>query len=454
MMSTAMAAEAPHRGQLHSWKEIAHYLGVTERTAQKWERERGLPVHRMPGEKGRVVAWLDELDRWRSSGLDKPAWWVSVGFWRVFALTSAAVLLAVTLGVALDFLLRTRAGPPVRFVLEGRSLRVLDANGREAWRTLLEQPAAEGVSPAYWLSRRLAWFGDLNADGRTEFLYAHHPDSYSTAGDTLICYSHTGRVLWRYRNTRTVASRSERFAPPWLVAFVMPLPPSPGGARRVLVVTHHLSWYPAQVAVLSSEGRLLGEYWHSGHILFGETAELDGDPDPEVLLAGISNSYKTSTLIALDPENLHGASREEEHPDYQLLVPGGSCEKARLLFPRTCISRLLDPYSKPSGLFVHAGRIHFGTNERRGEQDCTTLYQFDMNLNLLSAEVNDAFLACHRELEVAGRLNHPFTEAELQGLRQVRVLRHWNPVTSVQAPAEEPAWQAASGPSGHSPGRR
>jgi excisionase family DNA binding protein len=273
MMSTAMAGEPPHRGQLHSWKEIAQYLGVTERTAQKWERERGLPVHRMPGEKGRVVAWLDELDRWRSSGLDKPAWWVSVGFWRVFALTSAAVLLAVTLGVALDFLLRTRAGPPVRFVLEGRSLRALDANGREAWRTLLEQPAAEGVSPAYWLSRRLAWFGDLNADGRTEFLYAHHPDSYSTAGDTLICYSHTGRVLWRYRNTRTVASRSERFAPPWLVAFVMPLPPSPGGARRVLVVTHHLSWYPAQVAVLSSEGRLLGEYWHSGHILFGETAE-------------------------------------------------------------------------------------------------------------------------------------------------------------------------------------
>jgi len=338
---------------------------------------------------------------------------------------------------------------------------VLDANGREAWRALLEQPAAEGVSPAYWLSRRLAWFGDLNADGRTEFLYAHHPDSYSTAGDTLICYSHTGRVLWRYRNTRTVASRSERFAPPWLVAFVMPLPPSPGGARRVLVVTHHLSWYPAQVAVLSSEGRLLGEYWHSGHILFGETAELDGDPDPEVLLAGISNSYKTSTLIALDPENLHGASREEEHPDYQLLVPGGSCEKARLLFPRTCISRLLDPYSKPSGLYVHAGRIHFGTNERRGEQDCTTLYQFDMNLNLLSAEVNDAFLACHRELEVAGRLDHPFTEAELQGLRQVRILCHWDTLRSAQEPppgsgpaTEETGRQPAAGPQSPSRNRR
>ena len=456
-----MGREPPHRVQLHSWKEIAQYLGVTERTAQKWERQRGLPVHRLPGEKGRVIAWLDELDRWRSSVLDKPAWWVSVSFWRGFAFTSATVLLAVALGFALHLLLRARHGPPVRFVLEGRALRALDANGREAWRTLLEQPPAEGVSPSYWLSHRLAWFGDLNADGRTEFLYVHHPDAYYTLGDVLICYSHTGQVLWRYRNTRTVASPGERFAPPWLVAFVLPLPPLADGTRRVLVVTHHLSWYPAQVAVLSSEGRVLGEYWHSGHILFGEIAELDGDPQPEVLLAGISNSHRTSTLIALDPEDLHGASQEEAFPHYQLLARGGPCEKARLLFPRTCISRLFDPYSKPSGLFVHAGRVHFGTNERTGEQDCTTLYQFDMKLNLLSAEVNDAFLACHRELEVAGQLDHPFTEAELQALRQVRILRHWDTSRSAQEPppaagpaTEEPGWQPAAGPQPPSRNRR
>ena len=38
--------------QLTSWKEIAHHLSVNVRAAQKWERERGLPVHRASGARG------------------------------------------------------------------------------------------------------------------------------------------------------------------------------------------------------------------------------------------------------------------------------------------------------------------------------------------------------------------------------------------------------------------
>ena len=50
--------------QLDSWKEIAHHLGVHVRTAQKWERERGLPVHRLPGVRSRVSAHTASLDAW------------------------------------------------------------------------------------------------------------------------------------------------------------------------------------------------------------------------------------------------------------------------------------------------------------------------------------------------------------------------------------------------------
>ena len=50
---------------LASWKEIAHYLGVNIRTAQKWERERGLPVHRASGPRGRVSADTASLDAWK-----------------------------------------------------------------------------------------------------------------------------------------------------------------------------------------------------------------------------------------------------------------------------------------------------------------------------------------------------------------------------------------------------
>ena len=51
--------------QLTSWKEIAHYLGVNVRTAQKWERERSLPVRRVPGARSRVSADSDSLEAWK-----------------------------------------------------------------------------------------------------------------------------------------------------------------------------------------------------------------------------------------------------------------------------------------------------------------------------------------------------------------------------------------------------
>jgi len=51
--------------QLTSWKEIAHYLGVNIRTAQRWERERGLPVRRVPGARSRVSTDTATLDVWK-----------------------------------------------------------------------------------------------------------------------------------------------------------------------------------------------------------------------------------------------------------------------------------------------------------------------------------------------------------------------------------------------------
>ena len=51
--------------RLNSWKEIASFFGRDERTVRRWEKERGLPVHRLPGgEKGGVYVFTDELSGW------------------------------------------------------------------------------------------------------------------------------------------------------------------------------------------------------------------------------------------------------------------------------------------------------------------------------------------------------------------------------------------------------
>jgi len=55
----------PNR-RLDSWKEIASYFGRDERTLKRWEKDRGLPVRRLPGARGGVYAFTDELTLWMS----------------------------------------------------------------------------------------------------------------------------------------------------------------------------------------------------------------------------------------------------------------------------------------------------------------------------------------------------------------------------------------------------
>jgi Tfp pilus assembly protein PilF len=62
--------------RLDSWKEIASYLRRSLRTAQRWERDAGLPVRRVGGNGGAVYAFRSDLDAWwqrRSLNGDRPA---------------------------------------------------------------------------------------------------------------------------------------------------------------------------------------------------------------------------------------------------------------------------------------------------------------------------------------------------------------------------------------------
>jgi tetratricopeptide (TPR) repeat protein len=59
----------PLGNRLDCWKEIADYLGRGERTAKRWETERGLPTHRAPGAgRSGVYAFTAELDEWLKAG--------------------------------------------------------------------------------------------------------------------------------------------------------------------------------------------------------------------------------------------------------------------------------------------------------------------------------------------------------------------------------------------------
>ena len=62
------------KDQLHGWKEIATYLGRDERTAKRWEKQRGLPVRRIPGGgRANVYILIPELEAWLSADAAVPS---------------------------------------------------------------------------------------------------------------------------------------------------------------------------------------------------------------------------------------------------------------------------------------------------------------------------------------------------------------------------------------------
>ena len=66
--STVSPSPSQPGDRLDSWKQIAAYLGRSERTVRRWEENEGLPVHRLQHEKrGSVYAYPKELDGWWES---------------------------------------------------------------------------------------------------------------------------------------------------------------------------------------------------------------------------------------------------------------------------------------------------------------------------------------------------------------------------------------------------
>jgi tetratricopeptide (TPR) repeat protein len=53
--------------RLDSWKEIASFFDRDERTVRRWEKERDLPVRRLPGLRGGVYTFTDDLSQWMNA---------------------------------------------------------------------------------------------------------------------------------------------------------------------------------------------------------------------------------------------------------------------------------------------------------------------------------------------------------------------------------------------------
>ncbi len=111
------------RRVLESWKAIAAYLGRTEKTCRKWERELRLPIHRLDGSaKAHVFAYADELDRWKEEKLQAEKARKAGRLSRLFGLSALSRRTKIRLIAAISLLVFAIAGLLIRQITLRKSL--------------------------------------------------------------------------------------------------------------------------------------------------------------------------------------------------------------------------------------------------------------------------------------------------------------------------------------------
>ncbi len=106
--------EGPPQERLDSWKEIAEFLRRDITTVIRWEKQKGLPVHRVPGgTRHAVFAYKAEIDAWLKNGAGRGALQASVSKPTRHLLVGAGVAVLLVVAAAVLFRHAAEESPPL-----------------------------------------------------------------------------------------------------------------------------------------------------------------------------------------------------------------------------------------------------------------------------------------------------------------------------------------------------
>ena len=320
--------------------------------------------------------------------------------------------------------------------LDGSALAIMNAEGKELWRKVFP----EGFSTDWYYEKGIGtsngfstdwygkgggtriWFGDLEGKGHTSVLFSYLPaSSQQLHASTLICYSDRGKEKWRWTPGRELPELAGSPATFRTMALRV-LKATEKRPPRIVVSSQLIPWWPSQIAILDSDGKLLSEYWHSGGLGYMVLADLDGDGREEIIATGVSEYDHQATLVVLDPDKVFGASTEVQ-PEFQIHGRGVAQERLRLLFPRSDLNRALFQFNVATDPTVEHRSLRLTVAECITPLGCQIWYEFDKNLHLIAAFAGgDEFRSAHARFYQNGKDAHPLSAGEQAAFQKVRCL--------------------------------
>jgi hypothetical protein len=394
-------------GRLDSWKEIAEYLGRDVHTCLRWEKEKGLPVHTIPGGKRRTVyAFKHEIDEWlaksrvaEESEVQKVENLGLLGrVWqRIPAAGKAALLLLVfaLAGFGTYFLIKeTRAPVLTQLLQEGNRLVTISPNSSVAW--TYDFPSSARILDSVVLPKRAF----RRSPGVLVTVYLGEGK-----GDVLYFFSPRGEPLWQFTSDDTVSFVSGDFKLSW--GFHLARLIEAAGETKVLLDTRQYTWWPSQLLLLNLRGEVEERFVNAGWI---NSAYLMKSPlGPVVVVGGVSNSHDGAFLAILDANHISGTSPEQAGTPYECRnCPAGRPLKY-FVFPRSELnvvtgSLLYAGNGFPQGDIIPVVKPEVHGDLGQGPPE--SIYEFSLDFQLQRASYGDHYWEWHRKLEKEGKIKH------------------------------------------------
>jgi hypothetical protein len=455
--------------RLNGWKEIAVHLDKSVRTVQRWEKELGLPVHRIHTPRGEIIyalpqeiaAWLVRTESLRAA-LPEPdgqedgqgtehaefaapapepdehfpaaaeaarphrrSWQVALPIVALLTVAASLLMVSRTDWRPQQTLAAAKTKQPTSFRVERERLKVYGAENQLLWEyafpfplvdTFFDGSLQEPVSD-------FAQIGDLDGDNRNEVAIIVCPKGGSDLH--LVVFNSDGTVRFTRRPGHSVHFGDGEKSPPFLPSVVL-LTTGTDGKKSLWLAARHNVWFPAVLEKLTPDGQVVGEYWSNGHI--NALAETTWKGRKVILVGAMYNDGRRASLAVLNYENPNGSAPATD-PTYRC----ENCPPGQPLlfyvFPRMELSRVLNVRPKittlrrdPHGAIligIQQAGVHVpgAGNPRFGH----AFYTLDAALNLKSAETGDCYRTLHAELELDGKLKHAYgarDEAELFPVRK------------------------------------
>jgi hypothetical protein len=428
---------------LSSWKEIASYLRINIRTAQRWEKRLALPVHRMDKlDKTYVFAYADEIDKWFEEKIQKEK--ISKkSFLKNKKLIISAIFLIFL--VSIIMLISTKFPNqgnqiPSGFKIRNSRLIIFNSAGKKLWNYDLKVE----VDPYFYLytdfTSRISksvtfiniFFKDIDRDKKINVILA--VQTKDNSNERVLCFDEKGKLLWAFKPGREIRYGNYLISPDFDIKLFRVVDLNNDGFFETIISASHKIHFPSRILVLNHKGKVIGEYWNSGHFNCVEFLDLNNDGLKEIIFGGVNNNYRKACLVVLDIRKIAGSSPQVKGTRYYSEGLGVGTEKYYILIPPNELGKLFHIYECVGTIDIFKEkRIEICTNLSR------IIYEFDYQLKVNYVYLGDEFVFRYEQLKREGKINKPISSINKKKL--ISDILYWDGEKWTKKPTMTKFWK-------------